>query len=55
MRHAFLLEHQKADQIVCNNNGVPLQAIYFTPEMPGYGKTYDDVLMPMPPLRKDVP
>lgn len=55
MRHAFLLEHQKADQIVCNNNGVPLQAIYFTPEMPGYVKTYDEVKMFLPHVTTDNP
>lgn len=53
MRHAFLLEHQKADQIICSPEGIPLQAIYFTPEMPDYGKTYTDVPMMLPP-RKDV-
>jgi hypothetical protein len=51
LRLAFLLEHQKADQIVCNNNGVPYQAIYFTPEMPDYGKTYDEVPMLRPPIK----
>lgn len=50
-RTAFLLEHQKADQIMMNNNGVPYQAIYFTPEMPGYGKTYDDVYSMLPPAK----
>ena len=48
LRHAFLLEHQRADQIVCNNDGIPLQAIYFTPEMPGYGETRTDVPMLLP-------
>ncbi len=47
------MEHQRADQIVCNNAGVPIQAIYFTPEMPGYGKTRDDVPMSLP-HRRDV-
>lgn len=53
LRHAFLAEHVNADQIVCSKEGIPLQAIYFTPEMPGYGKTRADVPMIVPP-RKDV-
>jgi hypothetical protein len=53
LRYRFLEEHKKADEIVMNKEGVPLQAIYFTPEMPGYGKTYDDVPMLLPE-RKDV-
>lgn len=36
LRRAFLKEHERADQIVVNENGVPFQAIYFTPEMPGF-------------------
>lgn len=46
LRRAFLEEHKRADSIVFNNNGVPYQAIYFSPECPGYGKTYNDVPMP---------
>lgn len=38
MRKDFLLEHRDADQIVISKEGIPLQAIYFSPEMPGYGK-----------------
>ena len=45
-RRLFLLEHQKADQIVVNNDGVPVQAIYFSAELPGYGKPHDEVPMP---------
>lgn len=42
MRIAFLKEHERADQILMSNDGIPLQAIYFSPELPGYGKTYED-------------
>ena len=34
LRFLFLEEHKNANQIMFNNDGVPLQAIYFTPEMP---------------------
>jgi len=45
-RYLFLKEHERADQIVCSKEGIPLQAIYFSPEMPDYGKLYLDVPMP---------
>jgi len=55
LRRAFLEEHKMADQIITNFNGVPYQAIYFTPELPGYGKTYDQVASLSPSVfAKDV-
>lgn len=52
MRFAFLKEHARADQIVVSHEGVPLQAIYFTPEMPGYGETCTDVPFALPPTKE---
>lgn len=45
-RELFLREHEKADEILMSPTGIPLKAIYFSPELPGYGKTYDEVPMP---------
>ncbi len=38
LREQFLKEHAEADQIVVSNEGIPIQAIYNSPECPIYGK-----------------
>ena len=53
LRRLFLEEHKNANEILMSPEGIPLKAIYFSPELPGYGKTYTDVWMPRP-VTKDV-
>lgn len=54
-REQFLKEHESADQIVMSHEGIPIQAIYNSPECPHYGKPYTEEkrgLIPLP--KKDV-
>ncbi len=42
MRREFMLEHQRADEILISKEGIPLKAIYYSPELPGYGSLRTD-------------
>lgn len=52
LRAAFLKEHENACQIVMSETGVPLQAIYRSPECPGFGEIDERVAGYLPQARE---
>ena len=53
-RELFLREHQRADEILMSKEGIPLKAVYYSCELPGYGKPITDVPVLNQPILKDV-